>query len=257
MEEIKENGFCEKIDKIHRQIQEEQNPGEKKILSQKLIVEVWKEVNLKWSQKYRIEDYNLEITMTTQNCLKNFDCTKNKEFSHYLLKALKQELQKAERKEQKITHNETAIEQEPNADKEISLLDKISLKACEIHQNTPEKNILLLSILENEFKKYDEAMKSELKNKKLEQKTIKTESALLTQLLLQDLNKASFGGLENRIKVFAQKYHFINPIIWENFFTNRILPTQTEVAISFGYTKSRARHILDGFFERIEKYNNM
>lgn len=249
MAENKENGFLEKINRIHAQIQQEQNPLEKKNLSQKLIVEVWKELNVSWSKKYQLE--NDVICETVQNCLKKFDEEKGLIFSRYLLAALKQELKNTAKKEEEKMKKESSLESMDDENDDSNLMDILSAKTNRIPNG--EERVVTLDNLERVFKICDKAIRAEYDNKKLAAKTIRLESSLLTLNLLEQLDKNKFYGLENEVMGFCEKYSFVDKKVWMNFFKDKELLKQNFVASKQGFKNDRASKIMSEFHKRLKK----
>ena len=243
--------FSNKIDEIFSEIQTTYNQQERKILAQKLIVEVWKELNKNWTKKYAVEEYSLEITETIKNCTKGFDASKGKKFSHYLLTALSRELKNAERKEASCTSKNIPIhcdlKDENNNTYATLITDFLALSADTKQNLTDEEKIDLLEEIKSDLKHLSYGLSKEHEN-------IDIKSALLTQQILYHLNKRNFCGIEtDRFFALYKDFDFLlNKTLWVNFFKNNELPTQEEVAIALKCKKSNASKMMSRFYKRLK-----
>ncbi len=243
--------FSDKIDEIFSEIQTTCNQQEKKILAQKLIVEVWKELNKNWTKKYAVEEYSLEITETIKNCANKFDASKGKNFSHYLIAALSRELKNAERKETSCTSKNISIhcdlKDENNNTFSTLITDFLALSADTKQDLTDEEKTDLLEEIKSDLKQLNYGLSKEHDN-------IDIKSALLTQQILYHLNKRNFCGIDvNRFFALYKDFDFLlNKTLWFNFFIKNELPTQEEVAIALNCKKSNASKMMSRFYKRLK-----
>lgn len=243
----KPDAFKKQINLIHAKLTAEANPQKKRILSQKLIVLVWEELNLRWAKKYAVEEYSEEIIKTVINCLQTFDGAKGNNFTNYLLVALKHELTKVRRKADKETEHETPLYAPGKNGEEILLPDIVPLATPLKYGLNAEERLDFLSGLKTDLAKLDAAINMERENKE-------TKSALLTRNILEILCKTDFYKREGAvIAPLGDDFPFINKTLWHGFFERGELPTQKTVAAACGCNENRASQMINRFLARLKK----
>lgn len=240
--------FEKKINATFLEISETDNEQEKRNLIVKLTGLVWKELMDSWSKSYNIQSFSVEITECVKACVKNFSKNQNTEFSHYLFKALKNELRRAIKKENEKSNkqkkDEVSIYSTDENGNEFLLTDFIKNK----NPHSFESHIFMIEEFKEALRLIQKAINEE---KKLKDIT----AAIITQNILEILDKNK-GIIEtpDEIKSFTKEFSFLNKNIWNNFFNEQELPSQEVVAASFNCKKENASKIKSRFFEKLKKF---
>mgnify|MGYP003429460766 CR=1 FL=1 len=227
--------FYSKINSIFSEIQETSNPQEKNKL------------NTSWNRKYNIEEYALEITNCIIQCTKLFAKEKGREFSNYVIAALKNELKNTRKKEKSYSKNQIPIVSCNEKDEENYITDFFPLSVNYKKNISDEEKYFIFEELKQSLKILNSAIQKEKENKKLK-------SAFITKDVLTQLDKKNFLEIDlEKIIALEKQFSFLNKKIWQNFFSEKELPTQEMIAAVFGCSKSNASKMMSRFYERLKK----
>ena len=239
--------FYSKINSIFSEIQEISNPQEKNNLIRKLTIIIWNELNTSWNRKYNIEEYALEITNCIIQCTKLFAKEKGREFSIYVIAALKNELKNTRKKEKSYSKNQIPIVSCNEKDEENYITDFFPLSVNYKKNISDEEKYFIFEELKQSLKILNSAIQKEKENKKLK-------SAFITKDVLTQLDKKNFLEIDlEKIIALEKQFSFLNKKIWQNFFSEKELPTQEMIAAVFGCSKSNASKMMSRFYERLKK----
>lgn len=183
--------FYSKINSIFSEIQETSNPQEKNNLIRKLTIIIWNELNTSWNRKYNIEEYALEITNCIIQCTKLFAKEKGREFSNYVIAALKNELKNTRKKEKSYSKNQIPIVSCNEKDEENYITDFFPLSVNYKKNISDEEKYFIFEELKQSLKILNSAIQKEKENKELK-------SAFITKDVLTQLDKKKLSG--NRLR---------------------------------------------------------
>ena len=72
--------------------------------------------------------------------------------------------------------------------------------------------------------------------------------------VLTQLDKKNFLEIDlEKIIALEKQFSFLNKKIWQDFFSEKELPTQEMIAAVFGCSKSNASKMMSRFYERLKK----
>ena len=178
---------------------------------------------------------------------KLFAKEKGREFSNYVIAALKNELKNTRKKEKSYSKNQIPIVSCNEKDEENYITDFFPLSVNYKKNISDEEKYFIFEELKQSLKILNSAIQKEKENKELK-------SAFITKDVLTQLDKKNFLEIDlEKIIALEKQFSFLNKKIWQDFFSEKELPTQEMIAAVFGCSKSNASKMMSRFYERLKK----